>query len=266
MTQRIFSAEPTTDIIRRARFATFIAFEEYAPNARTQLYQMQKLFTNDEQQEAFERSFRFASSKDFTTMFPVVDKALDQFLYTINMHDTKNDWFKKVCHLCLSNKFGSMSRYSSFPPSPSLIFDGYAKDESKPSLAADSFASFFVFKWDPSWQTEADFKKNARIFLEQQLNRYIREVKVEAIRAKQPISYSPRGLSEGMVPKDAVNLIRYQILKEKFEDIAADSGQLFEEEPETYKEPSISGIAKGVRRFAALIGLALRANGRNRQK
>lgn len=268
MDRRIYSVESTDDVINRARLATFMAFEEYAPDARAKLYELQKLFTDSEREAVYTWLRKYGTSKDFLAKFPYVSQMLDQFLHEINMQDTGQLWFTRICQKCLGDIWRFSPKYSIFPPFPSFLFGAYDGDLPETLSSSDEkfhFESLWAF--DPSREKEADYRRNIQIMFEDALISYTSRIKDEALRNKKSIKYSPRGLKEGYVPKDAIHLIRYQVLREKFEEIAANPSKSFKaENSEVDEEASISGVTKGVNRFAALVGVTLRIETRAGQK
>jgi hypothetical protein len=174
------------------------------------------------------------------------------------MENSKGDWFKKVCIYYIGRAARSIipsHASASFLIPPSIVgaerkdIFGLTRDAPE-----DTFNFDTLFAWDPSGKTQASFEKMARTVFEFALHRYTSTVKEVAKQTDTKISYQPQGLREGVVPNDAIRLVRYQFLGESYERIASDSVEEKAEEGVT-----LQAVRSGVRRFADLIGVSLRS-------
>lgn len=181
---------------------------------------------------------------------------LDKFLESIGMHESENSWFRKACLVSLSR-----SPYFDFSPNSfkapfidmkicSLDTPHFHYQPNAKRLIFDSF-----FAWDPTGEPRTIFEARMRREFETSLSRYALKTETAAKQQQKTLAYRPRNLSKWIIPTDAVRFIRYQVLKESYEEMAR-SLQLHGDD--TYAQT----IGKGVKRFAAFIGVKLREGAR----
>lgn len=241
----------SNDVLYDSRLAFFNAFEEYAPDANKKLYSLISLHIDSRDRETLARVVTPRLIDDFTKTYPTLSSGLDKFLREINMLDTEDRWFKKVCiyNLCNTYNHPESLRNTRFPRGLVGLGSGYTpfkRDEA--NFTFDSFA-----KWDPSKETKDAFEEGVRENFELHLHLYTYKIGSAAKLEQKKFAFKPQGLYSGSVPSSAIRLIQYQVLEMSYDQIV-DLESTTKEEPISYQS-----VYDSTKRFANLIGIELRS-------